>query len=127
MTEYELTSVVFDLFRDMDSMIEFWIQATFAVVVAVFVAGNRLSRWMRRVIATLYLLASLIAALRWNVLGYRASLYRERLLEGGYRDIATSPAAIHVVTALIALMFLIAVISTMRLLLQPGSGRAVAE
>jgi hypothetical protein len=127
MSEYELTSLVFELFRDMDSMIEFWIQATFAVVVAVFVAGNRLSQWMRRVIATLYLLASVIAALRWSVLGYRTSLYRERLLESGYRDIATSPIAISVVTALIALMFLIAVSSTIRLLQRPGLGRAEAR
>lgn len=90
----------------MDSMIEFWV---------------------RRVMATLYLLASVIAALRWNVLGYRASLYRERLLESGYRDIANIPVAINIVAALIGLMFLIAVISTIRILLQPGLGRAEAR
>jgi hypothetical protein len=127
MSEHELTSLVFELFRDMDSMIQFWIQATFAVVVAVFVAGDRLSGWMRRVVAALYLTASVIAALRWNLLAYRTSVYRDRLLEAGYPDIATIPRLVLLITALIGVMFLVAVISTIAFLLRPGTGRARAR
>jgi hypothetical protein len=53
MSEHELSGLVVQLFRDMDGMIQFWIQATFAVVVAVFIAGNRLSRWMRGLVVGL--------------------------------------------------------------------------
>ena len=34
MSEYELSSLIFELFRDMDSMVEFWITATLAIVAA---------------------------------------------------------------------------------------------
>lgn len=51
----------------------------------------------------------------------------ERLLESGYRGIATRSTAVLPVSTLIALMFLVTVFSTMRFLMRPGSGRAAAS
>ncbi|MEL6200090.1 MAG: hypothetical protein AAFR09_07795, partial [Pseudomonadota bacterium] len=79
MSEYELTSLVYDLFRDMDAQIEFWMQATFAVVVAVYFAGHRLSLGLRRFIAVIYLAASVQAAMRWALLLYRTIDYRKEM------------------------------------------------
>ena len=66
MSEYELTSLALDLFRDMDSQITFWLEATFAIAVAAFFAGDSLSKRLRRLIVALYLMASATAGLRWE-------------------------------------------------------------
>ncbi len=124
LSEYELTSLVFELFRDMDSMIQFWIQATFAVVVAVFVAGDRLSRWMRGMIAGLYLVASVLAAIRWILLGYRAALIRARMAADGFPDIPTEPRLLVVIIILTIVMFVGGVVGTVYFVARPSIGRA---
>ena len=126
MSEHELTTLVFDIFRDMDGQIQFWLEATFAVVVAVFFAGDRLSTPIRRVIAGLYLLASTIAAMRWALFLRRTLKYRERLREGGYPDIETDPALVGVISPLIMLMFIVGVVATLYFISRPASGRAEA-
>jgi hypothetical protein len=47
-----------------DSQFEFWLTITFAVVVASFLARDQLSRALRVSVATLYLLAVVMLALR---------------------------------------------------------------
>lgn len=123
MSEYELTSLVFDLFRDMDSMIQFWIQATFAVVVAVFVAGDRLSRWMRAVIAALYLIASVQAGARWILLVGRASAFRQRMMDEGFSDIPTDPALVGAIMNLLTVMFVGGVVATVYFVARPRVGK----
>ena len=100
MSEYELTSLVFNLFRDMDSMVEFWITATFALVVAVFVGRQYLSPRMLTVMAIIYLVASLQWVLRWVVLLRRSIHYRDELVRSGHTDIPSDPVLIVIVTAL---------------------------
>ena len=54
MTEYELHSLIAEFVRDMDSMVEFWLSGTFAVIIARFVAGDALSRrtlWLMTVLS----------------------------------------------------------------------------
>ena len=109
MSEYELTSLIFDLFRDMDSMIEFWISATFAVVVAVFIGRRHLSPRMLTVMASIYLVASVQWALRWVVLLRRSLHYRDELVRLGYPEIPTDPVLIIIVTTLILAMVVIGV------------------
>ncbi len=124
MSEYELSSLVYELFRDMDSQIQFWMQATFAVVVAVFFAGERLPRGIRRVVAALYLVASVLAALRWILILRRTLSYRAQMVTTEYQDIPTDWWLVLPVTALIALMFLGGVIASMYFLGRPSAGRA---
>ena len=109
MSEFELTSLIFDLFRDMDSMIEFWITATFASVVAVFMGRRHLSLRMLTLMAGIYLVASLQWALRWVVLLRRSIHYRDELVRLGHPDIPTDWVLISIVTALILMMFVFGV------------------
>jgi hypothetical protein len=48
-----------------DLQFQFWLTITFAVIVAGFVAGERLGRGLRRLAALLYLLATVHLAVRW--------------------------------------------------------------
>lgn len=66
MTEVDLLPLFFDVNQDIDTQFQFWISITFAVLVASFVADERLSRVERRVIAVLYLTAASIVLLRYN-------------------------------------------------------------
>lgn len=66
MSEYELHVLITDHLRDMHGMIEFWVSATFAVIVARFVAGDRLSRRVLWVMAALYAMATLLSFTRFT-------------------------------------------------------------
>lgn len=105
MTEYELVSLVYDLFRDMDAQIQFWLQATFAVVVAVYFAGHRLSIGLRRFLAVMYLAASIQAALRWTLFLRRSIEHREALEAMGASDIPTTWGLVGSVTVLLMIIF----------------------
>jgi hypothetical protein len=58
----ELVLIQRDAFHD---QMEFWITATFAVIVASFVAGHRLSVRYRLVLAVLYILTTAMLLARW--------------------------------------------------------------
>ncbi len=130
MSEYELTSLVYDLFRDMDAQIEFWMQATFAVVVAVYFAGHRLSLGFRRFIALIYLAASVQAALRWALFLRRVLAHGEQMAALGYSDIPTTWWMVGTVTILLVLIFIGGVIGTVYFLARKDSwhqGDAAAD
>jgi hypothetical protein len=66
MTEADLLSLFFDVNQDIDTQFQFWISITFAVLVASFVADERLSRMERAVITALYLCAASIIYMRYT-------------------------------------------------------------
>ena len=66
-----------------EAQFEFWLTVTFAVVVAGFVAGKRLSRKRRIVVAILYLLATGVLASRWYYYAADSLIFRDALLEVG--------------------------------------------
>ena len=71
MTEADLLPLLLDVNQDIDNQFQFWLSITFAVLVASFVADERLSRFERKVIAALYLCAATILLLRYQVaIGY---------------------------------------------------------
>ena len=112
MTAYELTSLIYEIFRDMDSMMEFWISATFAVVVAVFVAREHLSRAMLMMILGLYVAASVMFALRWVVFLRRTFHYREELIKLTGSDIPTDDVLVGVIVVLIISIFMLGIGAT---------------
>ena len=122
MSEFELTSLTLDLFRDMDTQIQFWLQATFAVIIAVFFVGDRFSAEIRRLIVALYVVASMLAALRWTLTLRRNLVYRERLLAEGYADIPTDLRLLIPINLLIMLMFVGGVLGTVYFLRKPSVG-----
>ena len=122
MSEFELTSLALDLFRDMDTQIQFWMQASFAVIVAVFFVGDRFPAVIRRLIASLYLIASILAALRWTLTLRRNLAYRDRLMAEGYADIPTDLRLLIPINLLIMLIFLGGVLGTIYFLRKPSVG-----
>lgn len=66
MNEADLLPLFFDVNQDIDTQFQFWISITFAVLVASFVADERLSRLERGVITMLYLCAATIILMRYN-------------------------------------------------------------
>ncbi len=74
MSEFELHVLISDNLRDMHSMIEFWVSATFAVIVARFVAVDRLGRRVLWVMAVLYVMATLLSFTRYSLLINRVGI-----------------------------------------------------
>ena len=55
----ELTEFYFLTRSDADTQFQFWISITFAVIIAAFAAGEHLTRKLRYIAATLYMLATI--------------------------------------------------------------------
>lgn len=66
MTEVDLLPLFLDVNQDIDTQFQFWISITFAVLVASFVADERLSRVERGVMTVLYLGAAIIILERYT-------------------------------------------------------------
>lgn len=65
MSEAELLQLFLNVNQDIDTQFQFWISITFAVLVASFVADERLSRFERVVVTVLYLCAATILLQRY--------------------------------------------------------------
>ena len=65
MSEADLLQIFLDVNQDIDTQFQFWISITFAVLVASFVADERLSRVERLVVTALYLCAATILLQRY--------------------------------------------------------------
>lgn len=65
MTEADLLQIFLDVNQDIDTQFQFWISITFAVLVASFVADERLSTAERVVVTGLYLCAAAILLQRY--------------------------------------------------------------
>ena len=83
MSEYELHVLITDHLRDMHGMIEFWVSATFAVIVARFVAGERLTRRVLQAMTVLYVMATLLSFTRYVLLLNRVTIYQAELVGAG--------------------------------------------
>ncbi|MEX2049392.1 MAG: hypothetical protein WEB90_07425 [Gemmatimonadota bacterium] len=64
-TEVQLLQLFLNVNQDIDTQFQFWISVTFAVLVASFVADERLSRAERIAITALYLCATTILLMRY--------------------------------------------------------------
>ena len=89
MSEYELHSLINDLFRDGDHMVDFWLSGTFAVIVARFIAGHRLSRRVVSIMTLLYLMSVAYTLSRFVLVATRSFEYRARLVSMGFEEFYT--------------------------------------
>jgi hypothetical protein len=69
----DLLNLVLAQRSSIDLQFQFWLTITFALIVASFIAGQRLTGKFRLLAATLYLLASAHIAARWIADGAAAS------------------------------------------------------
>ena len=65
LTTYETLDLVFTMSAQLDSIFSYWISASFAVVIGVFVAREHLNFGLALCIGALYFLASAMFAVRW--------------------------------------------------------------
>jgi len=64
-SEFELRSLLIEYGSAIDAQFNFWLTASFAVVVASHVAGHHFNRWGRAGLVFLYLLACTVFYLRY--------------------------------------------------------------
>lgn len=79
----ELTQLYFIRESVIEAQFQFWITITFAVIVANFVAGKRLSVRSRNVVSLLYALSVVVIASRWYYVALEVTQFRQRLNEIG--------------------------------------------
>ena len=81
MTEFELNELVILVSSNINDQFQFWMGATFAVVIASYTAGRRLAIWARIVIAILYAATVMMLYLRYLVSVEQATQALEGLAE----------------------------------------------
>ena len=79
----ELLEIAMLLRDDLEDQFQFWLSITFAVIVASFIAGDRLRFSWRTIVGTLYLLATVLFAVRLSESAQNLMLYLTPALERG--------------------------------------------
>ena len=115
MTEFELHSLINGLYETAQGMVDFWLSVTFAVILARFFGGAVLSPIVLRVIAGLYLAATMLSATRYGIFVTRAAEYRQRLTTDGF-DSFYQPSVSLAVVALVVALYLVGTWATIRFL-----------
>ena len=77
MSEIELAQYALALLAEADAQFEFWLTVTFGVLVASFVAGDRLSKRRRILVAFFYVWASAIFYTRYGAVSTYLNGYAE--------------------------------------------------
>lgn len=67
-----------------DSILQIWLSVTFAVIVATYLAGDRIGRFMYYLISSLYGLATLVLITRFISAAYQIFHYRDLLVVSGF-------------------------------------------
>ena len=83
MTEYEVISLIRESVAAINQDFEFFLTATFAVIVTSYAVGDRLGTFPRILLATLYLVASVLFYLRYEAISGQAGYYFQLLTEMG--------------------------------------------
>jgi hypothetical protein len=86
MSEFELNTLLIEYSAAIDSQFNFWMAATFAIVVASHTAGDKLNRTGRLGLVLLYLLACSVFYLRYLGAADQVTYAIEQLLEMGQQS-----------------------------------------
>ena len=81
MTEFELNELLVLIGENINAQFQFWMAATFAVVIVSYSAGDRLANWARLVVAALYLTTVAMIYLRYLFSVEQAAPIFEQVLE----------------------------------------------
>jgi len=64
-----------------DSILQIWMTATFAVIVATYIAGSRVGRVVYRLVSSLYALYAVVLITRYSSSAFQIFHYRNILIE----------------------------------------------
>ena len=81
MSEAEMIEMMYEALGYADRNFEFWLSATFAVVLAIHFTANRLTTLLYRLIVFLYISATVLFISRWAVAAMQYGAFRRELLE----------------------------------------------
>jgi hypothetical protein len=81
MSTGELYELFYMILEAADRVFEFWLSASFAIVVATFIGADHLSKRMYQIITLAYILVSFNMAYRYTINGIRLFEIRADLLE----------------------------------------------
>jgi len=93
MTEFELNQLLLSNLEAISDQFQFWMTATFAVVVVSYTAGHRLSMWARVVVAAIYAVAALLFYVRFQGSVDEARRIIQGLVALGYESTADGDGA----------------------------------
>lgn len=104
----------------MDAQFQYWLSVTFAVVVAAFVAGDRLNKPLRYLAALLYLLAAFVLISQFRNEGMTAYIFGQAMSEGG---LDTLPVTGYPVIVARFVLFALGTLAALYFLLRPQDQR----
>lgn len=84
MTEELIYENLYAVLAVADSILQIWLTITFAVLVAAYVASERISRHLYLLITFLYGFAALILTVRFISAGQQIYFYRDLLVSSGF-------------------------------------------
>lgn len=84
MTEELIYDNLYSVLAVADSILQIWLTVTFAVLVAAYVASERISRHLYLLITFLYGFAALILTVRFISAGHQIYYYRDLLVTSGF-------------------------------------------
>ena len=84
MSQESIYSTLYAALTLTDSIFQIWITLTFAVVVAIYVAGRRFDRPVYLLVSTLYALASAVLFTRFASAAFQAFYYKRLLVTRGF-------------------------------------------
>ena len=83
MTEPELIEMMYESLGYADRNFEFWISASFGVILAFHFSGERVTTLMYRLIMFLYCSATVLFVSRWSVAALQYAQFRQELIDLG--------------------------------------------
>jgi hypothetical protein len=83
MSEAEVIEMMYESLGYADRNFEFWLSASFAVILAFHFSGTRLTTLMYRLITFLYCSATVLFVARWTVAAMQYASFRKQLMDMG--------------------------------------------
>jgi hypothetical protein len=83
MTESEIIEMMYESLGYADRNFEFWISASFGVILAFHFSGERVTPLMHRLITFLYCSATVLFVSRWSVAALQYAQFRQELIDMG--------------------------------------------
>lgn len=83
MSEVEVIELMYEALGYADRNFEFWISASFAVILAFHFSGDKLTTLMFRMITFLYVSTAILFVSRWTVAAMQYASFRQQLIDMG--------------------------------------------
>ena len=112
MSEAEIIEMMYESLSYADRNFQFWISASFAVILAFHFSSSKLSNLMYRLITFLYCSATILFVGRWFVAAMQYASFRQQLLDMGTSMQVSGNAMEMVITVAYASVIVLGTVGT---------------